>query len=375
MVGKRRQGTGAGGTRRRTQCGRRSNGRPRGTFGRAHDHLSTRRTCTRSQNGSTPSSTRQRTPVRESEVLGVPTDEHTAEMGALALEATQHLVAGLEALGHKQEHPGEHAEPRSRPRGRSTGRTAMRSPVSRPTPTPACRSGRSRCTADTRTSPRPSSSRHPHVVLAAQEQLSSRWAAARASLPSFRARSGRRRSIRGRRTTKRTKTSTPRRIRRPEEALHPTFRYHTSGSEALPPRLDVPQPSPLARHRDLDPAREVPARSTLAELHDPRPDALGRSGQRGGAVDDDPGVGHDPVPGERRGHLVVGDAGATAEPGRADQHRAEQGRNRACVASARVCRALSGRAAEHPTTHVLLAVSEFATRPAYACGSISVRKA
>ena len=48
--------------------------------------------------------------VRESEVLGVPTDEHTAEMGALALEATDHLVAGLEALGHKQEHPGEHAD-------------------------------------------------------------------------------------------------------------------------------------------------------------------------------------------------------------------------------------------------------------------------
>lgn len=48
--------------------------------------------------------------VRESEVLDVPTNEHTAEMGALALEATQHLVAGLEALGHKQEHPGEHAD-------------------------------------------------------------------------------------------------------------------------------------------------------------------------------------------------------------------------------------------------------------------------
>jgi uncharacterized protein Yka (UPF0111/DUF47 family) len=48
--------------------------------------------------------------VRESEVLSVPTDRHTAEMGTLALEATRHLVAGLEALGHQQEHPGEHAD-------------------------------------------------------------------------------------------------------------------------------------------------------------------------------------------------------------------------------------------------------------------------
>lgn len=48
--------------------------------------------------------------VRESEVLGIPTDEHTAAMGELALEATRHLVAGLEALGQKEEHPGEYAD-------------------------------------------------------------------------------------------------------------------------------------------------------------------------------------------------------------------------------------------------------------------------
>jgi uncharacterized protein Yka (UPF0111/DUF47 family) len=48
--------------------------------------------------------------VRESEVLGVPTDEQTARMGALSLEATRHLIAGLDALEHGQEHPGEHAD-------------------------------------------------------------------------------------------------------------------------------------------------------------------------------------------------------------------------------------------------------------------------
>ncbi len=48
--------------------------------------------------------------VRESEVLGISTDEHTAAMGELALEATRHLVAGLDVLGNKEAHPGEHAD-------------------------------------------------------------------------------------------------------------------------------------------------------------------------------------------------------------------------------------------------------------------------
>jgi uncharacterized protein Yka (UPF0111/DUF47 family) len=48
--------------------------------------------------------------VRESEVLGIPPDENTAAMGTLSLEATQHLVAGLDALGEKSEHPGDHAD-------------------------------------------------------------------------------------------------------------------------------------------------------------------------------------------------------------------------------------------------------------------------
>lgn len=48
--------------------------------------------------------------VRESEALGIPPDEHTARMGSLSLEATQSLVAGLNALGKRSERPGEHAD-------------------------------------------------------------------------------------------------------------------------------------------------------------------------------------------------------------------------------------------------------------------------
>jgi uncharacterized protein Yka (UPF0111/DUF47 family) len=48
--------------------------------------------------------------VRESEVLGVPPDEHAAVMGELALEATRSLAAGFERLGAKHAHPGEEAD-------------------------------------------------------------------------------------------------------------------------------------------------------------------------------------------------------------------------------------------------------------------------
>jgi uncharacterized protein Yka (UPF0111/DUF47 family) len=48
--------------------------------------------------------------VRESEVLGVPPDEHAAVMGELALEATRALAAGFERLGAKHAHPGEEAD-------------------------------------------------------------------------------------------------------------------------------------------------------------------------------------------------------------------------------------------------------------------------
>jgi uncharacterized protein Yka (UPF0111/DUF47 family) len=48
--------------------------------------------------------------VRESEVLGVPPDEHAAGMGGLACEAARALASGFDQLGAKDEHPGEHAD-------------------------------------------------------------------------------------------------------------------------------------------------------------------------------------------------------------------------------------------------------------------------
>ena len=120
--------------------------------------------------------------------------------------------------------------------------------------------------------------------------------------------------------------------------------------EALPPRLDVPQPPSLTRDRDLDPSREVPPRPPLPELHDPRPHPLGRGGEGGGAVDDHPGVGHDVVARPRRRHFLVGHTGATAQPGGADERRACQGDEQ-------------DQAANRPSLH----------RRPYTGGSISVR--
>lgn len=48
--------------------------------------------------------------VRESEVLGVPPDEHAAAMGKLAFEAAGLLAAGFEQLAAKHAHPGENAD-------------------------------------------------------------------------------------------------------------------------------------------------------------------------------------------------------------------------------------------------------------------------
>jgi uncharacterized protein Yka (UPF0111/DUF47 family) len=48
--------------------------------------------------------------VRESEVLGVAPDRHSAEMGRLAFEAANHLASGFEELGSKHDHPGEHVD-------------------------------------------------------------------------------------------------------------------------------------------------------------------------------------------------------------------------------------------------------------------------
>jgi uncharacterized protein Yka (UPF0111/DUF47 family) len=48
--------------------------------------------------------------VRESEALGVAPDEHTAAMGALALDAARHLAAGFEQLAEKDAHPGDEAD-------------------------------------------------------------------------------------------------------------------------------------------------------------------------------------------------------------------------------------------------------------------------
>ena len=115
--------------------------------------------------------------------------------------------------------------------------------------------------------------------------------------------------------------------------------------EALPPRLDVAQPPSLARDRDLDPPREVPARPPLAELHDPRPDPLGRRSERGGAVDDHPGVGHDPVARQRRTPLPRRSRRSDGRAGRRRRApRRPVGRARAGGAPAQ-----SGGRAESPT--------------------------